>query len=96
MGTYPDRGGIRGGYGEVETDFADSVPAWDYRARNGNVLPAVPVPAVREMQFSDAGRAQEHEERAGGVLPVPGKGAKADAVACRGLPRRSTSISRRW
>ena len=40
----------------------------------GNVLPAVAVPAVREMQFADAGRAPEYEERASGVLPVPGQG----------------------
>src|SRR6266542_5987311 len=33
VGTDPDRGGIRGGYDEMEADFADSVTARGYRAR---------------------------------------------------------------
>src|SRR5689334_11322382 len=71
VGINPDRGGIRDGYGEMEAGFADSVAARGYRPRDGNVLPAVPVLAVREMQLADAGRAQEYEERASGVLSVP-------------------------
>ncbi len=66
------------------------------RARDGNLLPPVPILAVREMQLADAGRAQEYKRTGRSSSTGARQKAKADAAACPVLPPRSMNTSRRW
>ena len=84
--------------GEMEAGSAGSVAARGDREGVRDGVPSVAVRAVRQMQCEDAGgrRSDKQARATSRVLPVPGQRRKADAAAYRGLPHRSTSISRRW
>ena len=89
MGTDPDRGGIRGGDGEMEAGIADSVTARGDRERAWERITCCPRSCGAGNATRGCSAGAGIQERARWSSTGARQKAKADAAACRGLPPRS-------